>query len=67
MEHLRACEEVVEVHEDANTHIHESHEGRMAPTAKPTQFESLKRRIFVKHFNNTGTSRDLDIYFNRQR
>jgi hypothetical protein len=31
MEHLRACEEVVEVHEDANTHIHESHEGRMPP------------------------------------
>ncbi len=40
VEALRACEEVVEIHEDANAHIHESHEGRMAPTTKPTQFES---------------------------
>ncbi len=37
---LRACEEVVEIHEDANPNIHESHEGRMAPTTKPTKFES---------------------------
>ena len=39
VEALRACEEVVEIHEDANAHIHESHEDRMAPTTKPTQFE----------------------------
>ncbi len=39
MEALLACEEVVE-NEDANTHIHKSHEGRMAPTTKPTKFES---------------------------
>ncbi len=40
VESLRACKEVVEVHEDANTHIHESHKGRMAPTTNPTKFES---------------------------